>query len=272
MEEKERIASFFERYATRLGKWDGLIHFSPPPEAEARARVEAGRPWVDSAVIEVAPEQASRILSEILEDLQSDTAEETEDLSRVHELTVKGELQPAELLRAALSADSSAVDQIAIENAVPPPLLHFLGAYLARPFLAAAVRGFDPESVNANRATATCPACGRVAVLAFLMPEGGQRRLWCRSCGTDWPVQRLKCPSCGNRDQQTLGYFTVEGDEERRVDFCRACQCYLKTADLREFKGEQPLSRADLEDLLSEKLDTAALHEGFVPMAKAGDA
>ncbi|MFH1279247.1 MAG: formate dehydrogenase accessory protein FdhE [Candidatus Eisenbacteria bacterium] len=233
------------------------------------ARVRSGRPWVDRAGIDFEPDRVSEILRGILEDLRLVSRGLTPDLERIRALAEKDESAPAGLLEAILSNDSTRVDQLATKTEFPSRLLRFLGGYLARPFLAAAVRGFDPESVDANLSNASCPACGCTAELGFLMPENGKRHLWCRHCGTDWAVLRLKCPVCSNTDGETLGYFVLEGDRGRRVDFCRRCGRYMKTIDARETGGGDPFARADIENLSSEELDTAAAHEGFEPAAGA---
>jgi FdhE protein len=85
-------------------------------------------------------------------------------------------------------------------------------------------------------------------------------------------VRRLRCLSCGNADPATLGYFELEGDGGRRVDYCEKCRRYVKTVDLRATSGESGPARRDLEDLSSAELDLAAAREGFIPLAADGAA
>ena len=103
--------------------------------------------------------------------------------------------------------------------------------------------------------------------MAFLVPDG-KRTLWCAACGTTWGVERLVCPACGTADQSALGYLSIEGDEARRIDTCRACGGYIKTVDMRARGLKWTLARADLELLRSADLDVLAAREGLAPMGR----
>lgn len=266
------IHLFLERYSARIKDWAEAIRLvSSTDDGEARSH-EPGKPWIDPESIETSEEQASKFFSELLGDLQSSSQEPAPDLDRIQSLISKNEIAPLDLLQAVIRRDTKRIDKIAEKGRLPSQLLHFLGAYLARPFLSAAVKGLDLQSLGVEAGNASCPGCGHDAALALLMTEDGQRRLWCRHCAIVWPVRRLKCPSCGNTDADTLGYFTLEEDTGRRVDFCRKCKCYLKTLDLRGKAREYGSVQADLEDLLSSDLDVAAVREGFLPMSKAAPA
>jgi len=70
----------------------------------------------------------------------------------------------------------------------------------------------------------------------------------------------VKCPFCGNEEQQTLSYFTVEGDERYRVDVCDVCKHYIKTLDFRN-AGEEAI--LDVEDVATLHLDMLAHEEGY---------
>jgi FdhE protein len=72
---------------------------------------------------------------------------------------------------------------------------------------------------------------------------------------------RIKCPFCGNEEQQTLAYFTVEDDEMHRVDVCNACKRYIKTVDFRTAKDEANL---EVEAIATLHLDMLASEEGYV--------
>ena len=69
------------------------------------------------------------------------------------------------------------------------------------------------------------------------------------------PVERCFC-------QERLGYFTADGEEGVRVDFCEASRRYLKTVDLRVLETPAPL---DLEHLATLHLDPAAADRGYRP-------
>ncbi|MBN1545271.1 MAG: formate dehydrogenase accessory protein FdhE [Syntrophaceae bacterium] len=105
-----------------------------------------------------------------------------------------------------------------------------------------------------------CPICGREPKIGELKEEEGRRYLFCHQCGYEWSFVRIKCPFCGNEEQQTLAFFTVEGDERYRVDVCNECKRYIKIIDFRETKQEANL---DVEDIATLHLDMLAYEEGY---------
>jgi FdhE protein len=71
---------------------------------------------------------------------------------------------------------------------------------------------------------------------------------------------RLKCPWCGNDDQQTLGHFAAEEYPGYRVNFCRKCNGYIKATT------EKILNRRHIptvDNLWTLELDFQAEREGF---------
>jgi hypothetical protein len=102
-----------------------------------------------------------------------------------------------------------------------------------------------------------CPFCGAYPRIGFDAED--KRTLHCLSCGHSWRYPRLKCPSCGNSDYHTQGYFEAEGLEGFRVYFCRECKNYLKIVDIRARDTNDP----ETEDSLTLELDDLALKEGF---------
>jgi FdhE protein len=105
-----------------------------------------------------------------------------------------------------------------------------------------------------------CPVCGREPKIGEIRDEEGSRYLFCNQCGFDWSYLRIKCPFCGNEEQQSLAYFTIEGDERYRVDVCNECKRYIKIVDFREAKRKADL---DVEDIATLHLDMLANDEGY---------
>lgn len=104
-----------------------------------------------------------------------------------------------------------------------------------------------------------CPICGKEPKIGQIRGEEG-RYLFCNQCGFEWHFLRIKCPFCSNEEQQSLAYFTVEGDEQYRVDVCNECKRYIKIVDFRESKREPNL---DVEDIATLHLDILANEEGY---------
>ena len=105
-----------------------------------------------------------------------------------------------------------------------------------------------------------CPICGREPKIGEIRGEEETRYLFCNQCGFQWSFRRIRCPFCGNEEQQTLAYFTIEGDERYRVDVCNACKRYIKIVDFRETNRKADM---DVEDIATLHLDMLANDEGY---------
>jgi FdhE protein len=80
----------------------------------------------------------------------------------------------------------------------------------------------------------TCPVCSGRPLVGVLRPEGdgGKRSLVCAICATEWPFDRITCPSCGEETVERLAVFTANEWPHVRVDVCDTCRYYIKTVDL----------------------------------------
>jgi FdhE protein len=106
-----------------------------------------------------------------------------------------------------------------------------------------------------------CPICGKEPKIGEIREEeNGKRYLFCHQCGFKWYFNRIKCPFCGNDEQQSLAYFEVEGDERYRIDVCNKCWRYIKTVELPK-SSEEP--NMDVEDIATLHLDMIAYDEGY---------
>jgi FdhE protein len=104
-----------------------------------------------------------------------------------------------------------------------------------------------------------CPVCGSLPSLSLLKEETGKRYLLCSFCGYQWRADRLFCPFCSNKDQESLHYFHGEGEETHRIDLCDKCHQYIKTIDYRNLQESDPV----LEDLATLHLDLLATQKGY---------
>jgi len=104
-----------------------------------------------------------------------------------------------------------------------------------------------------------CPVCGGKPDFAFLDKEAGARWLVCSRCDTEWLFFRLKCPFCGNQDQDTLVYFT-DVRKLYRLYTCERCRSYIKAIDLRCAEDEILFP---LERILTLDLDRQAVETGY---------
>jgi FdhE protein len=128
-----------------------------------------------------------------------------------------------------------------------------------QPFLAGQAKAWLNDVDQESWRRGYCPICGGVPDFSFLDKERGSRWLLCSRCDTAWVFQRLECPYCGNKDQDTLACFT-DDDGLYRLYVCEKCQCYLKAIDLRQAKAEVLLP---LERLYTIDLDKQAREHGY---------
>jgi len=105
-----------------------------------------------------------------------------------------------------------------------------------------------------------CPICGREPKIGEIKENEEERFLFCHQCGFEWFFRRIKCPFCGNEEQHSLAFFTVEEDERYRVDVCNECKRYIKIIDFRE---ETQKANMDVEDIATLHLDILASEEGY---------
>ena len=109
-----------------------------------------------------------------------------------------------------------------------------------------------------------CPLCGEKPHFGMLRPEDGAKQLECWLCGTRWVHTRIKCPFCNNEEQESLGYFTIEGNDICRVNFCKSCSHYYKIFDARKFQTDGDLILT-VHNLATLDYDLKAREEGFTP-------
>ncbi len=159
------------------------------------------------------------------------------------------------------SFDAPAVDEAEDESEEDIfDLLGFLVEESLRPSLEVLAEKYAEVIDGSTWSEGYCPLCGREPKISQLKNEEGEKYLFCGQCGIQWRYPRLKCPFCENEDQQTLAFFTVEDEEQHRVDVCNVCNRYIKTIDVRK-SNENP--NLDVEDIATLHLDMLANEEGY---------
>jgi len=131
-----------------------------------------------------------------------------------------------------------------------------------KPFFEIHARLFEGKIRDELWGKGYCPVCGERPMMAELRGEEGKRMLRCSLCAFEWSFMRVKCPFCENEDQEELGYLSIEGEPNYRVNFCKQCKAYLKAIDPREI-GEEIDIFLGLEDVATLHLDVLAEKEGF---------
>ncbi len=182
-----------------------------------------------------------------------------EETSEIVEKMEKGELDYTKMVRDSFTFQQDEDEQDDDLSGIFD-LLGFLIEESLRPSLEFLSEKYKDTIFKARWSEGYCPICGREPKISELREEGGKRFLFCGQCGFEWQFRRVKCPFCGNEDQQTLAYFTIEDEEKYRVDVCNVCNKYIKTVDFRKTKKKPNL---DVEDIATLHLDILADEEGY---------
>jgi FdhE protein len=151
------------------------------------------------------------------------------------------------------------VEQLANELRLDKNVFSFLIQSSTRPSIEAGMERLRSEVDSEAWLKGYCLICGCLPSLSLLREEGGKRYLLCSYCGYQWRIDRLCCPFCHNKEQESLQYFYGEGEEAYRIDFCDKCHQYIKTIDYRKLEDSDPV----LEDLATLHLDILASQKGY---------
>jgi len=151
------------------------------------------------------------------------------------------------------------VEGISKELGLDKKILLFLIHSSLQPSIETGVEQLSREIKTETWMRGSCPVCGSLPCLSLLEEEVGKRFLLCSHCGYRWRIDRMICPFCNNRDQESLQFFYAEEEKTHRVDLCEKCHQYIKTIDLRTIGQTDFL----LEDLATLHLDIVASKRGY---------
>jgi FdhE protein len=180
-----------------------------------------------------------------------------EQLKKINEAIDNKRIDLNKLLRGGLKEQW--VEQIAEESGLDKNVFLFLIQSSSKPSIEARVEQLRSELDPETWLKGYCPICGSLPSLSLLKEEVGKRYLLCSFCGYQWRMDRIFCPFCKNKDQESLHYFYGEGEETHRIDLCDKCRQYIKTIDYRNLPEPDPV----LEDLATLHLDILASQKGY---------
>lgn len=109
----------------------------------------------------------------------------------------------------------------------------------------------------------SCPFCGYMPDFSKIVESReNTRKLHCSLCEEEWDFPRLKCHSCGNDEQASLGFFEYEDNPDYRVYYCDKCRSYIKSVRIPKLKEE---SEYDLtvEDIVTGFLDSTMISKNY---------
>jgi FdhE protein len=233
------------------------------PVSVGREKTQAlmeGVPLLDKKVLSFDVPSSTKLFKKLCGFLgrKEDTSMDAKRLSRA--LRNK-DLDLMELFNNLMTQDGEYKHAISRKLKVNEDLLLFLAENSVRPIFRAYANELKGHVDQETWQRGYCPICGAIPLIAELR-EDGARFLICSLCGFEWRFARLKCPSCGNDDHETLRYFYAESTgKANRIDVCEKCKNYVKTFDIKEMVGEIiPI----IEDMGTLYLDVLAQQGGYV--------
>ena len=180
-----------------------------------------------------------------------------EEAKKIEEILNEKRIDLKELLIGGIN--ESKIEDIANEFRLDKKIFSFFIQESIKPSIEAGVERLFNELETENWLKGFCPICGSLPYLSLLKEEVGKRYLLCSFCGCQWRIDRLVCPFCNNKEQESLHYLYAEGEEAYRIDLCEKCHQYIKTIDLRNVEEADP----SLEDLATLHLDILVSKKGY---------
>jgi FdhE protein len=248
----EEILILREEYRRRMQR-----DIFPVDEKLIAAKMVGGFPLVDfSSVIGDLAEPQAYFLA-LLEIAEKRAPGETGEIARK---ILDGEIRFNDLIYESFNPPPLEDEAADNEEETSFDLVELFIEESLRPALEKVTARYGAAVRKADWTEGYCPICGREPKIGEIRDEEESRYLFCNQCGFEWNYLRIKCPFCGNEEQQSLAYFTIEGDERYRVDVCNECKRYIKIVDFREAKQKADL---DVEDIATIHLDMLANEEGY---------
>jgi formate dehydrogenase accessory protein FdhE len=137
----------------------------------------------------------------------------------------------------------------------------YLSRAALRPYVEVLVR--NQLSIDRPKSVRVCPHCGGQPWVAARRTQpnthGAQRLLVCALCGSEWVVNRILCPACGEEDPKKLPSFNADRYPAVRIEACESCHRYVKSIDLTLDARAIP----EVDDLLSVGMDLWAAEQGY---------
>jgi FdhE protein len=243
----------------------GPVAETPPalPPDQAAAKLTAGVPLLRGEPFGVDANTFRRRWQRVCAAAQSSAGGEA--AGALAEAMKGGRLDPAELVREVLAGSAEKIHTRADELGLSAGLAATVLRFTLFPVLAAASAALAPLREGVSWGRGYCPTCGSWPLLGEFRGLEQLRFLRCGLCAAEWEFPRLRCPFCGTRDHDMLGYLHVEGQEARqRAATCEACRGYVKmVASLGALGGPQLF----VADLATMHLDLVAVERGYSPPA-----
>lgn len=248
----EEILILREEYRRRMDK-----EIFPVDEKMVAAKMAGGFPLIDFSTVMDGLEEPQAYFLALLGIAEKRAPGETGEMSRK---ILEGELCFSDLIYESFNPPAAEEEETEDGEEASFDLVELFLEESLRPALERVAARYGDAVRKAGWAEGYCPICGREPKIGEIRDQDESRYLFCNQCGFEWNFVRIKCPFCGNEEQQSLAYFTIDGDERYSVDVCNECKRYIKIVDFRKAKQKADL---DVEDIATLHLDMLANDEGY---------
>jgi len=180
------------------------------------------------------------------------------------------------LLDAALGGLEDDLAALSDEIGLPAAALAFLTHEILAAVLRREAAHLAPLADDALWQKSACPVCGAgpdIGMLKekpeqseFLIAKAGRLMLHCSLCGHLWRFARLKCPACGEVEQDKLELLIPAGRERERIHVCTTCGHYLIVLNRVDSEIDLDL---DVAPAGLSHLDAVAQAKGYLPLCPA---
>ena len=238
---------------------DPEITYSGNDESLREIKRKEGFPLFSAESLPIDLKVASSLFQNLLEHLSSKKRKDRDGLRKALNQVQTDSQWFEGIIDVFLAGNKETFFETAKEVDMEPAVLRFLIYMALKPCLNALKESAKEKIEKNSWQYGYCPLCGSYPDMAYL-DEQGTRFLHCQLCGYEWRYPRLKCPFCENEKSKKLGYFKSDQEEGFRVDFCKKCNRYVKTLDMRVVGQPAPL---ELESLTTLHLDMLAQEQGF---------
>jgi FdhE protein len=223
-----------------------------------QSRLTKGLPLLGREGFAIDLEAAQRLFYALTAIGQGTTPKLDEEIPRITAAAHAGELDLRNLL--SKHYDELYLSHVVEQCGLDMGILSFLVQASVRPSVIAQMEQLRGALNLEEWLQGGCPLCGSAPQMAQLRDEGGKRYLQCSFCSCQWRWERIACPSCLNKDFDSLHYLYTEEEEAYRADLCDRCKGYIKTVDASKLDYEPYL---DLEDIVTMHLDILAAEKGY---------
>jgi FdhE protein len=251
--------SLYKDLMTLLDGTEPEITYAETSKTLREVKEKEGFPLFSTESLPLDLKAASSLFQRLLEHLSLKKRKDKQALEKALSKVRADSQWVRGIINAFLAGNEETLFKMAKEVGMEPAVLKFLIYMALKPSLNALKESAKEKIEKDSWQYGYCPLCGSYPDMAYL-DEQGTKFLHCQLCGYEWRYPRLKCPFCKNEKTKELGYFESDQEEGFRVDFCKKCNHYVKTLDMRVAGQPAPM---ELESLTTLHLDMLAQEQGF---------